>query len=202
MMIPYKLYMPLFILVCGVSLLPNAYSTLTIQNTDIAMADSNINVTSSITMESLVIDGDGITTRFTGSDESREYQFDRTATSTTYNIRWDSISSDKIQFTVLDVVTDSRGNGTGTKFADVELDDVSVAWTYSAKNIVSIGASDKVEYFFSAVPMPNAIVLSLNSPALDRLGGVFAITCPANSTLTGLLTNGTFVCTDMADFFP
>lgn len=48
----------------------------------------------------------------------------------------------------------------------------------------------------------NAIVLSLNSPTLSRLGGAFAITCPANSTLTGLLTNGTFVCTDMSVFFP
>ncbi len=48
----------------------------------------------------------------------------------------------------------------------------------------------------------NAIILSLNSPLLDRLGGVFALTCPANHTLTGLLTNGTLICTNMDDFFP
>jgi len=48
----------------------------------------------------------------------------------------------------------------------------------------------------------NAIILSINSPEFDRLGGVFAVVCPTNSTLTGLLLNGTFVCTDMSAFFP
>ncbi len=51
-------------------------------------------------------------------------------------------------------------------------------------------------------PSLNAIILALNSPLNDRLGGVFSIVCPANHTLTGLFTNGTFICTDLADFFP
>ncbi len=48
----------------------------------------------------------------------------------------------------------------------------------------------------------NAIVLSLNSPEVDRLGGVYAVICPAETVLTGLLTNGTFVCTPIADVLP
>lgn len=48
----------------------------------------------------------------------------------------------------------------------------------------------------------NAIILRLNSPLTDRLGGVFAITCPSNHTMTGIFTNGTAICTDLSDFFP
>ncbi len=48
----------------------------------------------------------------------------------------------------------------------------------------------------------NAIILSLNSPLTDRLGGVFAITCPSNHTMTGIFINGTAICTDLSDFFP
>ncbi len=40
----------------------------------------------------------------------------------------------------------------------------------------------------------NAILLKLAAPNTTRLGGAFAITCPSNLTLTGLLENGTFVC--------
>lgn len=185
-------------------LIPNAYASVTLNNTNIEMIDSNLNITQAITMESLIIEGDGITTRFTTSDDLRKYSFDRTASSVVYDVEWQIISSDKAQFNVTSIVADARGNVTGTILDDVELDDVSVAWTFDVINIISIDAANKVEYFFSVTVTPtfNTITLSLNSPLLDRLGGVFAVSCPANSTLTGLLTNGTFVCTLMSDFFP
>jgi len=53
-----------------------------------------------------------------------------------------------------------------------------------------------------SIPSFNALVLRVNPAQNVTLGGVFALFCPTNSTLTGLFTNGTFICTPMSDFFP
>ncbi len=54
----------------------------------------------------------------------------------------------------------------------------------------------------AAPPFFNAMMITLNPTQNTTLGGVFAILCPTNSTLTGVFTNGTFRCTPMSDFFP
>ena len=93
-MIALKPYMPLtYTLVLGLSLflIPQAYATITIQNSDFSMIDSNLNVTTPITIDSFVLEGDGFTTRALSSDELRKYTFDN-ATSV-YNVHWDLLNS-------------------------------------------------------------------------------------------------------------
>ena len=178
------------------------FATVTLNNTNIEMIHSNINITTAITMESLLIEGDGFTTRPNSDYELRKYTHDRTASSIVYNLEWQSLDTIKAQFNVTSIVTDARGNVTGTILDHIDLDDVTVAFVFDGtKNIVIIGSSNQVEYFFPP-RIFNTITLALNSPTFERLGGVFAITCPANFTLTGLFTNGTFLCTSMNTFFP
>ncbi len=184
-------------------LIPNVHAQIIIQNSDFEMIDSNLNVTTPITIESFLLEGDGFTTRPLSSEPLRKYSFDNA--SSVYDVHWDLINTTKAQFTITDIVTDARGNVTGTELGDVQLDDISVLWTYDVLNIVDIDTADKVEYFFptpAIIEIFNAIILSLNSPTDNRLGGVFSLVCPSNHTLTGLFSNGTFICTDLSDFFP
>lgn len=181
-----------------------AYGTITINNADFEFNDFALNVTTPITVESFIHEPDGFTTRATASDDLRKYTFDN---STFFNVRWIEQTSSYANFTITDIRTDVRGNVTGSLLDLVEIDQVSVSWQFTTLNIVDIDNGVLVEYFFSidaptVSPSFNAIVLSLNSPTFNRLGGVFAVICPMNSTLTGLLTNGTFICTPMSDFFP
>ena len=193
-----------YTIVLGLSLflIPQAYAQIVIQNSDFEMIDSNLNVTDPITIESFLLEGNGFTTRPTSSEPLRKDSFDNA--SSVYNVHWDLINSTKAQFNITDSVANARGNVSGTELGAVQLDDVSVTWVFNILNIVDIDTSNKIEYFFPSpiVQIFNAIVLSLNSPDINRLGGVFTVICPANSTLTGLLTNGTFVCTNMSVFFP
>ncbi len=186
----------------SISFITQAYAQITLENSDFEMIDSNLNVTTPITIESFLLEGDGFTTRFLASDDLRKYSFDNA--SSVYDVHWDLINSTKAQFNITDNIANARGNVSGSELGDVQLDDVSVTWVFNILNIVDIDTSNKIEYFFPSpiVQIFNAIVLSLNSPDINRLGGVFTVICPANSTLTGLLTNGTFVCTNMSVFFP
>jgi len=197
-----KLYMPqtYIITLLGLSLLiPPAFGTVTIQNSNFEFTDFNLNVTSPISVSSFLKEPGSFTTN--NGELLREYSFDNA--SSVYNVHWDSIDATKAQFNITDAITDARGNVSNIILFDVELDDVSVPWTFTTLNIVDIDTADKVEYIFTGAPTTfNAIVITLNSPEADRLGGVFSIICPSNSTLTGVLTNGTFVCTDMSVFFP
>ncbi len=45
------------------------------------------------------------------------------------------------------------------------------------------------------IPPFDTIWLQLNSPTATRLGGVFATSC-SSGTMTGILTNGTILCSD------
>lgn len=188
-----------FILLLGLSFIP-VYADVTFQNVDFAFDDFNLNVTTPVTVDEFHITGLNFNT--TSGESFRLYSFDN---STHPDVRWIDQTSTYANFTITDVVSNLRGNVSGTELGSVELDQVSISWTYATINIVDIDNAVLVEYFFPAViPQTsfNAIILSLNSPEFDRLGGVFAITCPANHTLTGLLTNGTLICTSLDDFFP
>ena len=170
---------------------PSAYATVTISNSNFEMVYSNLNVTTPITVDSFAITGDGFTTRYTTTDDLHQYQFDRTTTDTVYNIHWDSISSIKAQFNITDAIIDARGNVTGVILADVELDDITTAWSYVGKNIITINAADKVEYFFIAGPSSNnAIIISVNkSPfTFGFYSDATRMTCNA-STEGGVIFN-------------
>ena len=172
-------------------LIPSAYATVTISNSNFEMTYSNLNVTTPITVDSFAITGDGFTTRYTTADDLHQYQFDRTGTNDVYNIHWDSISSIKAQFNITDAIIDARGNVTGVILADVELDDITTAWSYVGKNIIDIGAADKVEYFFIAGPSGNnAIIISVNkSPfILGQYNDTSRMTC-ASSIQGGIIWN-------------
>ena len=183
--------------------IPLAFADITFNNTNFEFDFFSLNITSAITIDSWLQEDDGFTTN--AGEDLRKYTFNRNASAAVYNIHWDLINSTMIQFNVTDAVFDAAGNATGTEFDHIELNGISVPWTYTTLNIIEISSASNVEYFFP-IPSPiltfNAIVLSVNSPLADRLGGVFSLICPSNSTLTGLLTNGTFVCSPMSDFFP
>ena len=152
------LLIPVFLII------PNAYATVTISNSNFEMIDSNLNVTTPITVDSFAFTGSGFTTRYTSGDDLHQYQFDRDLTNNLYDIHWDSISSIKAQYTITDVVADARGNVTGVILADVELDDITTAWSYIGKNIIDINNALKVEYFFIGgnATTNNAIIISVN----------------------------------------
>jgi len=121
-----------------------------------------------------------------------------------------------------DTLATAAGFGIIIQGSDIGLDDfINVSKGNTVNLIDELGMEDSFEFqlgviyftdslgldedFSNTTPTGlvfNAIVLSINSPEFDRLGGVFAVICPTNSTLTGLLLNGTFVCTDMSAFFP
>jgi len=164
--------------------------------------DFDLYVTTPVVIDSFVQNGTGFTTNH--GEDLRYYQFGNN-TGGPFNIRWIEHTDTYANFTITDVVSNVRGNVSGTELGSVEIDQVGVAWTYTTLNIVDIDNGALVEYFFPAViptPQFNAIVLAINAAQNGTLGGAYAIICPVNSTLTGLLTNGTFVCTDMSVFFP
>ena len=102
-------------------------------------------------------------------------------------------------------IDDSLGiaSGTAISFTDKLAIDDSLATTVSVISFTDeLGIEDTQSQVIPTPTVFNAILLYLNSPESDRLGGVFAITCPTNSTLTGLLTNGTFICTPIGDILP
>ncbi len=96
------------------------------------------------------------------------------------------------------------GSGIVTVTDEIVLEDVNINAGTNAIFVTDEIALEDTASRSTTTPITtfNAIILSLNSPLLDRLGGVFALTCPFNHTLTGLLTNGTLICTDMDVFFP
>jgi len=182
-----------------------AYAEITINNGQFSFQDFDLYVTTPVVIDSFVQNGTGFTTNH--GEDLRYYQFGNN-TGGPFNIRWIEHTDTYANFTITSLGTSNVvGNVTGTELDHVEIDQVDTPFSYTTLNFVDIDTGVLVEYFFPApiieLPPPfNAIVLSLNSPTETRLGGVFAVICPTNSTLTGLLTNGTFVCTPMSDFFP
>lgn len=179
---------------------PPVYATVTISNSNIEMTDSNLNITSAVTMESLKIEEDGITAKPVGADMLRKYTFYNSTSP--YNVQWVLINSTEAMFNVTSAITDAEGNVTGTMLGDVKLDGTSVSWTYTTLNTVDIGSADVVEYIFPVEVVFNTIILSLNTPIEDRLGGVYSASCDIanNFTMIGVSTAGTPVCAQLSDF--
>jgi hypothetical protein len=187
------------IILSSVFIIP-AYATITLQNSNFEFDDFNLNVTDPVTIDVFTKSPSGFTTN--AGEDLRFFSFDN---STHPNVRWIEHTDTYANFTITDVVSNLRGNVTGSELGSIEIDQVSVTWTYTTLNIADIDNGLLVEYFFPAVtPTPtfNTIILRVNPAQNNTLGGAYAVLCPTNSTLTGLLTNGTFVCTDMSVFFP
>lgn len=154
----------LFIVLLSLSLtFTSAYGSITLQNTNISLDNYNLNITTPITVHEIQIYGDGIVTRSTIEDELRKYNFDKTDSIDVYNVHWDSIDSSKTQFNITQVQSNNRGLVSGSLLDDIELNDVSVNWSYFAQNLVYVGNDNKVEYFFTPYPNTfNSIILSVN----------------------------------------
>jgi len=107
------------------------------------------------------------------------------------------------EFAFEDQGTDNSGAGTVTvsdEFAFEDQDATAFSDTVTVSD--EFAFEDTTETVEGEAIVFNTIVITLNSPLSDRLGGSFSLICPSNSTFTGLLPNGTFVCTDMSVFFP
>ena len=100
----------------------------------------------------------------------------------------DSISVEKV------------GGGTTKELTDVIVvsDSISVQKSGGATIQLadSVTITDSTNKSIIITSTGNAIRLSLNFPASDRLGGVYAFTCPAGQWAYGINTDGTLLCSD------
>lgn len=173
-----------------------SYGSIAVNGTTFGTATSTITVTSPITVDSLATDGTKLTTRHLPTDELKGYYFDRTGSSSIYNMYLTGISSTEIDFQVgTQGLTDVRGFATGTQLSSVTVDGNQVGTTLS-NNITYflVNAGSVIRELFDVSSSGGGSSTSGGGspiPALPGAGLQFIPTPSAN--ITGPNSVGTIV---------
>lgn len=176
----------------------NAYSQVTFEGVEFTTNEANFTTTTQIRFESFDLSDDGFFTRFTDSDELRQYTFYRNVSSSAINLNWDAISSENLNFTISPTVADSSVNVTGTEVGQIKGDGLQKVRIFDGVVTHSFLNGDSfIEIIFEPLPVGPAgkyIWFNLNPANSTILGGVYAGQCPAGQFIIGVNTSGYIVC--------
>ncbi len=140
-----------FLIILVLIPIPSAFAVITINGTTITTDNAVYDVDTPLTVESLLVETDGFTTRFSTSDSLLKYDFNST-TITPLLVDWDAVSSTQIDFLVTSVVTDTLVDVGGVEIGRAEVDSGIVVHTFaSSLSEFTVGVGDLVEIFFEAI---------------------------------------------------
>ncbi len=126
-----------------------ANAVITTNGTVIGTNDSIIEVTNELTFDFIENNGLGFSTRNVPADESRTYTFDRTDSSTSYDVSWTEITSARLDFTITSVISDARLLVTSTQIGQVIADGKQQLINFNQSlNTVLLGDFDIIEIIF------------------------------------------------------
>lgn len=132
-----------------------SYGQVIINGTTITTNTATINVTKQLTVDSLVVDTTGITTRSTSGDNLHTYSFDTISSGTYYNVFWTGISSSEIDFSIATMgLSDVRTTTTSPQLGIVQIDNVNTPYSWTGTvNTILVNAGQKIQEFL--IPSPS-----------------------------------------------
>lgn len=127
----YKKITIVIFLICIFTIFPSqSFAQVMMNGTIIGLGNSQVQVTSPLTVDSLALNSAGFTTRATSNDELRTYSFDRMNNATLYTVYWTGISPTEIDFSIPTLVNDARTNTTGSQLNIVTLNGQATGFSF------------------------------------------------------------------------